>query len=606
MRPMEQVILQILALLRDGVVVDDAKITALCRAANAGEVDVKRHISKKKLLPFYLRVREAEHERWESWGVDDGLEQRLVACLRAKPRRTASGVATITVITKPWPCGSNCLYCPNDLRMPKSYLYDEPACRRAERNFFDPYLQVASRLFTLEQMGHVTDKIELIVLGGTWTDYPQGYRRWFICQLFAALNDSADVRRAKVARIRKSYLDAGVFSDDEVLAQQVAASQARVDAGQESYNEAWPALYGAASSPWTRVASWQDSEIDEVLSQHAANEQAAHRVVGLVVETRPETLDVQMLTELRQLGATKVQIGVQTLDEQVMACNKRPGSVSDVKRAFALLRAFGFKIHAHFMANLYGSDPAADIADYQRFVSDAAFCPDEVKLYPCALIGGTALERLYNQGLWHPYTEDELLEVLVANTLATPPYTRISRMIRDFTAQDIVAGLKKTNFRQMVDVALEPKASQVQEIRYREIGLGNVDASTLRMDCYAYETIYTSERFLQWIDANGKIAGFLRLSLPQPSMQDALGELPAPLGQAMIREVHVYGKVAALDAAGHAAQHRGLGKQLIERACAIAKEAGFTSINVISAVGTRAYYRARGFNDNGLYQSRTL
>ena len=603
---MEQIILQILELLRAGAAVDDVKITALCRAANAGVTDVSRHISKKKLMPFYLRVRESEHARWESWDIDAALEERLLAVLKTKPGRTASGVATITVITKPWPCGSNCLYCPNDLRMPKSYLYDEPACRRAERNFFDPYLQVASRLFTLEQMGHVTDKIELIVLGGTWTDYPAAYRRWFVRELFRALNDSDEVREREVACLRCAYEDAGVSCGDDELARQVAAQQEQVNAGLSTYNEAWPSLYGPQVGSWSQVSAWQHAAFDEVLAQHAANEGGAHRVVGLVVETRPETLTIPLLAELRQLGCTKVQIGVQTLDPQVMALNRRPTTIEQVKRAFALLRAFGFKIHAHFMANLTGSTPQSDIEGYRRFVTEAPFQPDEIKLYPCALIGGTGLARLYKQGGWRPYTEEELLEVLVADTLATPPFVRISRMIRDFCAADIVAGVKKTNFRQMVERALEDRRSEVQEIRFREIGRARVDASELRLDEHDYETTFTSERFLQWVDGQGRIAGFLRLSLPKPEMLAAFPELPAPLGQAMIREVHVYGKVEAIDHAGSSAQHIGLGKQLIERACSIAREAGFASVNVISSVGTRNYYRARGFADNGLYQTREV
>ena len=557
-------------------------------------------------MPFYLRVRESEPERWESWHIDNALEERLLAVLKTKPGRTASGVATITVITKPWPCGSNCLYCPNDLRMPKSYIYDEPACRRAERNYFDPYLQVASRLFVLEQMGHVTDKIELIVLGGTWTDYPAQYRRWFVRELFCALNDDAQTRRKKASKIRHAYEEIGISCDDDELARQVVVLQERVNAGESTYNEAWPELYGNQVPAWAAAGSWQCATMEEVCAQHIDNVDGAHRVVGLVVETRPETLDVTALTELRALGCTKVQIGVQTLDPEIMRANRRPSDIEHVKRAFALLRAFGFKIHAHFMANLNGSTPAMDIAGYERFVTDPDFQPDEIKLYPCALIGGTGLERLYNQGLWRPYTEDELLDVLVADTLATPPFVRISRMIRDFTAGDIVAGVKKTNFRQMVERALEDRRSLVCEIRFREVGGSKVDASALRMTDYPYDTAFTHEHFLQWVDGQERIAGFLRLSLPKPQMTEELAGLPYPLGQAMIREVHVYGKATAIDHEGRSAQHIGLGKQLIERACNMAREAGFDSINVISAVGTRGYYRARGFDDNGLYQTRKL
>ena len=603
---MEELILSISALLQAGEDVDDARIARLCRARNTGVADVSRHISKKRILPFYLRVREEEPERWASWGIDEAVEERLLKALKSKPRRTASGVATITVITKPWPCGSNCLYCPNDMRMPKSYLADEPACRRAERSFFDPYLQVASRLFTLEQMGHVTDKVELIVLGGTWADYPEAYRIWFVERLFAALNAGASERRSECDRLRAAYRQAGISCEEDELAAQAAACQELVEQGAASYNELWPHLYGPAVPSWSSVAAWQRCERGELVRQQRANERAAHRVVGLVVETRPETLSVPALTELRELGCTKVQIGVQTLDEDVCALNRRPSTPADAERAFALLRLFGFKIHAHFMANLSGSTPERDVEGYRRFVSDERFQPDELKLYPCALIRGSALCRSYEKGEWHPYGEEELLDVLVQDVLATPPHTRVSRMIRDFSAQDIVAGVKKTNLRQMVEERLEPLRSQVGEIRFREIGTGELDAASLRLEDLPYQTSVSCEHFLQWVDPSGRIAGFLRLSLPKPQALAEYGPLPAPLGCAMIREVHVYGKAAALHAASGSAQHLGLGSKLIEEACRIAAEAGFERINVISAVGTRAYYEARGFEENGLYQSRSL
>ena len=179
---MEAVILDILARLRTeatgaGAPLDARGLARLLDERNRRAGGSERRYVKKALLPFYLRVRDEEPERWRTWEVDAALEERLMALLRMKPRRTASGVATVTVITRPWPCAGACLYCPNDVRMPKSYLADEPACQRAERAFFDPYLQVSARLRTLAQMGHPVDKVELIVLGGTWSDYPEGYRR---------------------------------------------------------------------------------------------------------------------------------------------------------------------------------------------------------------------------------------------------------------------------------------------------------------------------------------------------------------------------------------------------------------------------------------------
>ena len=214
---MEQIILNILEALRRGETVDDKALVKLIHAEARREGADKRDLAKRRLLPFYQRVKREEPARWAAWNVDAELERQLLQVLRMKPRRTASGVATITVITKPWPCSGDCLFCPNDLRMPKSYLHAEPACARAEQNCFDPYLQVSARLTALSQMGHATDKIELIVLGGTWSDYPQGYQTWFMSELFRALNDDAVAGVAAnpmLARPGISRAEAGRLLDD--------------------------------------------------------------------------------------------------------------------------------------------------------------------------------------------------------------------------------------------------------------------------------------------------------------------------------------------------------------------------------------------------------
>lgn len=565
----------------------------------------RRAFSKKRMLPYYLRLREFEPEKWEALGVDEALEEKLFQTLRMKPRRTASGVATITVITKPHKCSGDCLYCPNDVRMPKSYLHREPACQRAERNYFDPYLQVTSRLRALTQMGHTCDKIELIVLGGSWTDYPVAYQTWFIKELFRALNAAGESSALAAAR-RAQYRDHGIDSRDEVLDEQTREWQGRVNSGDLSFNEAIDTLYGAGSA-WERASSWQQAELGELHEQQRINENADHRVVGLVVETRPETLDPQLLARLRDYGCTKIQIGVQSLRPDVLAMNRRPCRGEALTRAFELLRVFGFKLHTHFMVNLYGSTSEQDKLDYDEFVGNPAFRPDEVKIYPCVLVDGTGLVAKYEAGAWRPYKEDELVDVLIHDILATPPYTRVSRMIRDISAEDIAAGNKKTNLRQLVESTDEIKSGDVREIRYREIALDSIEADELSLEEIPYSTSNSKEFFLQWVTPQGGIAGFLRLSLPNGEyVAMHAGELPGELGCAMIREVHVYGQVANLHKADGSVQHLGLGRKLVARACEIAADAGFARINVISSVGTREYYRKLGFEDGDLYQYRML
>lgn len=617
MAPMEDLLLDILARLRSWEDADpvgasealDALVESCVRRHNKGIPANAQRYSKKRLLPFYLRVKAQEAHRWRAWQVNPDLERRLLHALRMKPRRTASGVATITVITRPQPCSSNCVYCPCDLRMPKSYLYREPACQRAEHNFFDPYLQASLRLRALDQMGHATDKVELIILGGTWTDYPRSYQIWFVRELFRALNDYPTPREGLRDRYRL-YRDLGLSNDPEELAAFVSEEQARVNAGQETYNQAYARLY--ETPRYQAAARHMTATLEDLEAAQRANETAAHRVVGLVVETRPDAIDPQSLTLARRLGCTKIQVGIQSTRQEVLdACDRRT-RIAQVKRAFSLIRLFGFKIHSHLMVNLPGATPAQDVGDFRAFVSDPGFLPDEVKLYPCSLVAGTQLVRTYERGEWRPYTEGELMDVLCSDVLATPPYVRISRMIRDIGADDILVGNKKANLRQMVEDRLrrEGLASQVEDIRFREIARSQVDLGALRLDDYSYRTATTTEHFLQWVTPQNRIAGFLRLSLPD---WEALGggacdvassELPQTPGQAMIREVHVYGQAAHLGREDSSSQHQGLGTALVRRALQVAADEGYREVNVISSVGTREWYRRLGFEDVGLYQRR--
>ncbi|MDR2714273.1 MAG: tRNA uridine(34) 5-carboxymethylaminomethyl modification radical SAM/GNAT enzyme Elp3 [Coriobacteriales bacterium] len=626
----------ILLEIRDALIaqgqLDDKQLAQIIRSHNKNLSDSGQHHAKKKLMPYYLEVKRTEPKRWARWNISGAVEKQLLATLQVKPRRTASGVATISVITKPQKCSSDCLYCPNDLRMPKSYLSDEPACQRAERNFFDPYLQVSSRLRTLTEMGHPTDKIELIVLGGTWSDYPEAYQIWFITELFRALNEAGIPSEAEnplgagkdaAGQRREFYLSHGLSSDEAELKAFVHKAQQDIMSGKLTYNQAVAQLYGNHEG-WQAVAHAQKADFDELAEQHHRNETAQHRVVGLVIETRPDAINTKSLILLRRLGCTKIQMGIQSIDADILRKNNRNISVQKIQEAFELLRLFGFKIHAHFMLNLYGSTPAADKQAYQHFVSEPAYIPDEVKLYPCALVEGTRLGAHYADGSWLPYSEEELVAVLSDNVLSTPPFVRISRMIRDISAKDIVAGNKKTNLRQLVERTLEEGGAKrnrkIQEIRYREISTSDADIPTLSLETLLYETTATDEYFLQWVTPENRIAGFLRLSLPKKEyLRARLHEhkltLPIAESEAMIREVHIYGRVAELQgaqkdadnvSANNSAQHLGLGKQLIETACNIAKTQGYKKMNVISSVGTREYYRNLGFVDKGLYQQISL
>ena len=617
---MDELILDILQQLREGSqgALDTHHLEMLINSHNSG-IDSSAHstereklIPKRAILPYFLQVKQKNNELWQSWNVTPELEERFIRSVRMKPRRTASGVATITVITRPHTCSSNCIYCPCDLRMPKSYLANEPACQRAELTFFDPYVQVAARLQTLHQMGHSTDKVELIVLGGTWSDYPEGYQYWFIKELFRALNEWPSSPNHIKERLNW-YTSFGLQNSEEALSSFVAKQQKAIFDDNTTYNQAFHKLYDT-SQPHQNAWSQMQSTYDELVEQQHVNETAAARVVGLVIETRPDTITPDNLRMFRQLGCTKIQIGIQSTRQEILDANQRQMSVAQIKRAFSLIRLYGFKIHSHLMVNLLGATPEADKQDFKTFVTDPGFLPDEIKLYPCALVSGTQLVQKYHEGAWQPYAKDELVDVLVQDVLATPPYVRISRMIRDISATDILVGNKHTNLRQMVEqeLAAEDVANRVQEIRFREINQQQVRAAELALQDFSYITAVSDEHFLQWVTADNKIAGFCRLSLPHwnkltsGACDVAANELLVQPGQAMIRELHVYGQALSLGSEGMSAQHQGLGQKLLAKASSIAADAGYTSLNVISSIGTRAYYRAQGFTDAGLYQQKTL
>jgi elongator complex protein 3 len=570
------------------------------------------------LLRTYPKGRDGLYSRdelisaYRAFAGEDGLppfDTGVLERLRRKPVRTSSGVTPVTVLTKPFPCPGECIFCPNDVRMPKSYLSDEPGAQRAEQNSFDPYLQTYTRLVSYHNTGHPTDKIEIIVLGGTWSFYPESYQIWFIKRIFDALHDfgaGLDHRREVedalllVSQLHPERNTINITLDGRDLHQRyntVVQNVYHEEMRRSRDQAAAIAQGGRARSPVAEYATWEELE-----AVHRHNETAACRSVGLVIETRPDHISPEEVLRIRRLGCTKVQIGFQSLNDTVLGLNKRGHTVAATRRAVRLLRQAGFKIHAHWMPNLYGSSPEADIEDYRRMFTDPDFRPDELKVYPCSLIESAELMRRYEDGSWRPYTHDELLYVLTACFRLTPEYCRLTRVIRDIPSTDIVVGNQMTNFRQLVEAELDRQGERSPDIRAREVRFRPVDMDNLLLDEVWYDTSIGQELFLQYITPERDIAAFLRLALPTDTPITA--ELA---GAAIIREVHVYGQSLELgEAASGRAQHLGLGKQLIECAAAIARERGYTRLAVISAIGTRVYYRKRGFEDGALYQVRTL
>jgi elongator complex protein 3 len=483
---------------------------------------------------------EAYQQMVEEGELDD--EPALREKIRMKPVRTLSGVTTVTVLTKPYPCPGKCIFCPTDVRMPKSYLPDEPGAMRGLEHEFDPFAQVSSRIESLEAVGHPTDKIELLILGGTWSSYRRDYQAWFVGRCFDAMN--------------------------ETLTPAPLSLEGRGDGG-EGFS----------------VAQEQ-------------NETAAHRNVGLVIETRPDEITPDEIRWLRTLGVTKVQMGAQSLDDHILQLNRRGHTVEDLRRATALLRAGGFKIVLHWMPNLLGATPESDRADFARLWSD--LCPDEIKIYPTQLLEDTELYEIWQRGEYRPYTTEELVALIADVKPGIPRYCRVNRVIRDIPSTHVVEGNKRTSLRQDVHAELARRGTRCECLRCREVRGDKFELGALRLDDLSYPAGGAQEHFLSFVTPDDRVAGFLRLSLPGPqSPATGLADLD---GAALIREVHVYGQSLPVGAEqSGAAQHAGLGTRLLEEAEAVARAAGFGRMAVIAAVGTRQYYLGRGFERGELY-----
>ena len=372
-----------------------------------------------------------------------------------------------------------------------------------------------------------------------------------------------------------------------------ASFQKKINAGTLSYNQFVRQCY-LGSQREAFLAKKQRANWQQVFHAHTLNQDAQIRNVGLVIETRPDLISESTLLCNRRLGCTKIQMGVQTLSDKLLSLNQRDTRVEQIAQAFWLLRQFGFKIHVHMMANLLGANVASDLAAYRMLVTDERFIPDEIKLYPCALLeSAPGLMACYQADTWQPYTSEQLLYLLGECIKITPRHIRITRMIRDFSAKNIMVGNKKTNFRQLVDRQLSEQQVIVKEIRTREIKRSHFQKSDLSLKETVYQTTNTTEYFLEYATSSDRLVAFLRLSLP--THQDI----------AMIREVHVYGEAQKLGSPGES-QHLGLGKKLIAHSESIAKKYGYVRLRVISAVGTRGYYRERGFSDGELYQEKVL
>ena len=454
--------------------------------------------------------------------------------------RTVSGVTPVAVMTEPLPCPGECLYCPTYPGAPQSYTPESPAVLRAKKCDYDARRQVELRLRILSEMGHPTDKIELIIMGGTFLAYPVDYQYRFIKECYDGLN------------------------------------------GEES------------------------ETLEEAKRR---NETAKHRSTGLCIETRPDWCGQGEIDRMLEFGATRVELGVQTLDDEIYRLVKRGHTVADVVRATALLRENAFKVHYHWMPGLPGATPETDLALSEKLFADERFRPDGLKLYPTMVIEGTELEKWYREGRYQPYDVETMMDLLAAIKALVPGYVRISRVLRDIPAQFIRAGCKDS-LRGLVRERMKQKELECRCIRCREYGHRRKDGwetgepYLVRMD---YGAAGGKEVFLSFEDEKETLFGLLRMriqSKPVPALSQGQNGTSA-----LIRELHVFGpEVSLRERKSEAAQHRGLGKALLREAERIAREEfQVAQMTILSGVGAREYYRSEfGYGPQGNYMVKMV
>ncbi|MDA3840294.1 MAG: tRNA uridine(34) 5-carboxymethylaminomethyl modification radical SAM/GNAT enzyme Elp3 [Patescibacteria group bacterium] len=467
--------------------------------------------------------------------------------LRKRAIRTMSGIAPVAVLTKPWPCPGKCAYCPTEKDVPQSYLSNEPAVMRAIRCNYNPYIQTQFRLKALEANGHVPTKIEMIVIGGTWSYFSAKYKYWYIKEIFRAANDY--------------------------------------------YRQA----------PKKKILTENSSliKLKEALhSEQKRNEKTKYQIIGLTLETRQDYINEAEVLEMRDLGCTRVELGVQTTDDEILKLNKRGHSNSETIRATKMLRDHGFKITYHLMPGLPGATPKKDFEMFQELFTNSDYQPDQIKFYPTVVTKGSLLYRWWKDGKYKPYTDEQLQGLIIKCKEFIPSYVRIIRLIRDIPGESIVAGNLITNLRQI----MKDQGAKCSCIRCREIKDKQYKLSDAKLNIQRYDASGGKEFFISYTSESGKdLFAFLRLRLNNE--ENSTSKFMKDF--AIIRELHVYGELVAVGNKKNV-QHSGLGQRLMKEAEKIAKENGYKKMAIISGIGVRAYYKKFGYKLSKTYMIKNL
>lgn len=482
--------------------------------------------------------------------------------IRKKPTRTISGVAVVAVMCKPHKCPhGRCTYCPESDIAPPSYTGEEPAALRARMYDFDPYKQTYNRLSQLESIGHPLDKIELIIMGGTFPSYFQCYQEWFVTRCIEAMNDFGIENLDRHIEIRKN---------------------------------------GDLKIP-SKFKYLEEAQI--------TNELSPVRCVGMTFETRPDYAKIEDVDRMLQMGVTRVELGVQTIYNFIYKRIERGHRINDVIESSRILRDSGIKVAMHLMPGLY-SDPERDLRIFRRIFKDENFKPDMLKIYPCLVTQGSKIHELWQKGDYTPYTTEEAVDLIVNVKKMLPKWVRTMRIQRDIPSQLIEAGVKKSNLGELVYQKLALENVKCQCIRCREVGhqdiLGiNPDFGKIKLMKEEYNAGEGLEIFLSKEDPkNDILIGFLRLRIPSLKAH----RMEVSQKTAIIRELHVYGQMAELGQKKNELwQHMGYGEELLFEAEKIASENyDKNKMLIISGVGARNYYRKFGYEREGPYMSKII
>ncbi|MCS7116089.1 MAG: tRNA uridine(34) 5-carboxymethylaminomethyl modification radical SAM/GNAT enzyme Elp3 [Nitrososphaerales archaeon] len=519
--------------------------------------DIVAILNKKDFITFreFIRIKKDVCKKYGLKSIPNNISiisklspqvrERFRDLLTVKPVRTASGIAMIAVMTKPMPCPhGTCIYCPGGVKFgtPQSYSGKEPASIRAAQHNYDPYEQVTNRLKQLSDLGHKIGKIELIILGGTFLSFPPDYQMYFIKGCYDALNQ------------------------------------------------------------------YTSTSLEEAIKRA---ETAKIRNVGLTIETRPDWCKEKHVDLMLSYGCTRVEIGVQTLNERVLNVIQRKHSLEDVIEAFRIAKDAGYKIGAHMMPGLPCSNYESDLKDFYRLFNEPEFKPDMLKIYPTLVLEGTTLYEWYKDGIYSPYDLNTLIDLIIEVKKIVPRWVRIMRINREIPSHEIVAGVKHGNLREIVQREMARRGLSCKCIRCREVGLKirrgySVNLDHVKLLRESYEASNGLEIFLSYEDtSNDILIGFVRLRIPSP-----YAHRPEIKDQkvCLIRELHVYGRsVPVGDEDERSWQHRGYGMALMEEAERIAlEEFDAKKMVVISAIGTREYYRRLGYELEGPYMVKRL